>query len=305
VRAGDAIPVDYDPLIAKLIVWDEVREAAVRRLGAALAATRVAGLAANVDFLRAIVAQEDFTTGSPDTGFIEAHRGDLLAPAEPAGNEAVAMAVIGLLCERAAAARAHAGASADPWSPWHSQTGWRLNGNARETVSLRETAGDKTIDHSIEVTYLRDGWRLNGPGACFSKASGTLAADGRLAAEFDGHRLGGIFVRSGPELMVIPATGAGHRFAVVNPIAEAARGGAPPGRLTAPMPGRIAALLVEPGTRVEANQPVLVLEAMKMEHLLTAPRSGVVKEFKFKLGSRVAEGVELVTFEMEPAPEIG
>jgi 3-methylcrotonyl-CoA carboxylase alpha subunit len=304
VRAGDAIPVDYDPLIAKLIVWDKDREATVRRLGAALAATRVAGLITNVDFLRAIVTQADFIAGSPDTGFFEAHRGDLLAPTKPAGNEIVAMAAVGLLCERAAAAQAQAGASADPWSPWHSQAGWRLNGNARETVQLRETAGDKTIDHSVEVTYLRDAWRLNWSGDGFSQASGTLAADGRLAAEFDGHRLSGIFVRSGLVLMVFPATGAGHRFAVVSPIAEVARGGVPAGRLTAPMPGRIAALLVEPGTRVEANQPVLVLEAMKMEHLLTAPRSGVVKEFKFKLGSQVAEGVELVTFEMEPAPEI-
>jgi 3-methylcrotonyl-CoA carboxylase alpha subunit len=69
------------------------------------------------------------------------------------------------------------------------------------------------------------------------------------------------------------------------------------------MPGRIAALLVEPGARVEANQPVLVLEAMKMEHLLTAPRSGTVKEFKFKLGSQVAEGAELVTFETGPPPD--
>jgi 3-methylcrotonyl-CoA carboxylase alpha subunit len=305
VRAGDAIPVDYDPLIAKLIVWDEDREAAVRRLRAALAATRVAGLAANVDFLRAIVAQADFTAGSPDTGFIEAHRGDLFAPPKPAGNETLAMAVVGLLRERVATAKAQAGASADPWSPWHSQCGWRLNGNARETVRLRETAGDKAIDHSVEVTYRRDGWRLNWLSGGFSQASGTLAADGTLAAELDGHRVGGIFTRSGPELSVFPATGAGHRFAVVSPIAEAARGSAPPGRLTAPMPGRIAALLVEPGTRVEANQPVLVLEAMKMEHLLTAPRSGVVKEFKFKLGSQVAEGVELVTFELDPAPAIG
>ena len=86
---------------------------------------------------------------------------------------------------------------------------------------------------------------------------------------------------------------------------EAPRGSAPPGRVTAPMPGRIAALLVEPGTKVAANQPVLVLEAMKMEHLLTSPRTGVVKEFPFKLGSQVAEGAELVIFDLEPEPEIG
>jgi 3-methylcrotonyl-CoA carboxylase alpha subunit len=69
------------------------------------------------------------------------------------------------------------------------------------------------------------------------------------------------------------------------------------------MPGRIAALLVAPGAKVEANQPVLVLEAMKMEHLLTAPRSGIVKEFKFQLGDHVAEGVELASFETGPPPD--
>jgi 3-methylcrotonyl-CoA carboxylase alpha subunit len=302
VRAGDVIPVDYDPLIAKLIVWDSDREAAVRRLRAALAATRIAGLVANVEFLRAIAALHAFDEVLPDTGFIEAHRSDLLAPVKAAGNETLAMVVAGLLCERAASARVQANRSADPWSPWNSQTGWRLNGNARETVQLRESTGDKTIDHSVEVTYLGDGWRLDVPGGSFFHARGTLAADGTLAAELDGLRLNGVFVRSGQELLMFPEAGAGHRFILASPIAGAARGGVAPGRLTAPMPGRIAALLVEPGARVEANQPVLVLEAMKMEHLVTAPRSGVVKEFKFKLGSQVAEGVELVTFETGPVP---
>ena len=164
VRAGDTIPVDYDPLIAKLIVWDEDRVAAIRRFRAALAATRVAGVIANVDFLKAIVALADFVEGLPNTGFIEAHRGDLLPPLEAAGNDTLAMAVVGLLSERAAAARAGALASADPWSPWNGQFGWRLNGNARETLRLRETAGDKTVDHSVGVTYLREGWRLDWPG---------------------------------------------------------------------------------------------------------------------------------------------
>ncbi|HEY8007240.1 MAG TPA: acetyl-CoA carboxylase biotin carboxylase subunit [Methylocella sp.] len=305
VRAGDSIPVDYDPLIAKLVVWDEDREAAIRRFRAALAATRVAGVIANVDFLKAIVSLADFTEGSPDTGFIEAHRGDLLVPGEGAGNDTIAMAVVGLLIERAAAARAGALASADPWSPWNSQFGWRLNGNARETLRLRETAGDKTVDHSVEVTHLREGWRLDWPGGGDSKVNGVLAADGTLAAEMDGHRIKGVFVRSGPELTVFPATGAAVRFAMASPMPEAARGSAPPGRLTAPMPGRIAALLIEPGTKVEANQPVLVLEAMKMEHLLTAPRTGVVKAFPFKLGSQVAEGAELVIFDLDPVPELG
>ena len=77
---------------------------------------------------------------------------------------------------------------------------------------MRETAGDETVDHSVEVTYLREGWRLDWPGGGFSKVNGVLAPDGTLAAEMDGHRLKGVFVRSGSELAVFPATGAGLRF---------------------------------------------------------------------------------------------
>jgi len=305
VRAGDVIPIDYDPMIAKLVVWDHDREAAVRRLSAALAATRVAGLAANVAFLRAIAARQDFKAAPLDTGFLDRHASGLLAPAGPAANETVAMAVIGLLCERAALAQKRAERSADPWSPWHGQNGWRLNDEARETLHLREIQPGDAADHAIEITYLPEGWRLAWPGGFFSKASGTLGPEQRLTADLDGHRLRGEFVRSGEALFVFSGNGEGHRFVEAHLIAGATRGTEPPGRLTAPMPGRIAALLVEPGTRVAANQPVLVLEAMKMEHLLTAPQSGIVKEFKVKLGSQVAEGVELVSFESGPLPDRG
>jgi 3-methylcrotonyl-CoA carboxylase alpha subunit len=305
VRAGDTIPIDYDPMLAKLIVWDEDRTAAVSRLLRALAETRVAGCATNVAFLRAIAGQQAFNEAALDTGFLERHGGDLLAPAKPAGSETLAMAVIGLLCERAVSTQRLAERAADPWSPWNSQNGWRLNECARETVRLREIMPEGSGDHPIEITFLRDGWCLDLAGGGFFHTGGTLAPDGALTADLDGHYLKGVFVRSGQEMLVFPGAGSERRFVLAGPAAGAARGSEPPARLTAPMPGRIAALLVEPGARVEANQPVLVLEAMKMEHLLTAPRSGTVKEFKFKLGSQVAEGAELVTFETAPPPDAG
>jgi 3-methylcrotonyl-CoA carboxylase alpha subunit len=304
-RAGDTIPIDYDPMLAKLIVWDEDRTAAVSRLRRALAETRVAGCATNVAFLRAIAGQQAFNEAALDTGFLERHGGDLLAPAKPAGTETLAMAVIGLLCERAVTTQRLAERAADPWSPWNSQNGWRLNECARETVRLREIMPEGSGDHPIEITFLRDGWCLDLAGGGFFHTGGTLAPDGALTANLDGHYLKGVFVRSGQEISVFRGADLGHRFVVAGPSAGAARGSEPPARLTAPKPGRIAALLVEPGARVEANQPVLVLEAMKMEHLLTAPRSGTVKEFKFKLGSQVAEGAELVTFETGPPLDAG
>jgi 3-methylcrotonyl-CoA carboxylase alpha subunit len=213
------------------------------------------------------------------------------------------MAVIGLLCERAAFVREKAQGSSDPWSPWTSQNGWRLNEELRETVRLREIAPEGGGNRSFEIRYLRNGWRLDLPGGTFFHASGTLAPDGTLAADLDGHRVKAVWVRADEEILVFAGAKAGHRFLLACPVPGPARGSAPPGRLTSPMPGRIAALLVAPGARVAANQPVLVLEAMKMEHMLRAPKGGILKEFKFQLGDHVTEGVELASFETGPPPD--
>src|SRR5208283_1158659 len=188
------------------------RTAAITRLRGALAETRVAGCATNVAFLRAIAGQQAFNEVALDTGFLERHGGDLLAPAKPAGTEALAMAVIGLLCERAVSTQRLAERAADPWSPWNSQNGWRLNECARETVRLREIMPEASGDHPIEITFLRDGWRLDLAGAGFFHTGGTLAPDGALTADLDGHCLKGVFVRSGQEISVFRGADLGHRF---------------------------------------------------------------------------------------------
>jgi 3-methylcrotonyl-CoA carboxylase alpha subunit len=301
VRAGDAIPVDYDPMIAKVIVSDNDRRRALLRLRTALAETRVAGVATNLDLLRAIAAHDTFNETPLDTEFIERHGAGLLAQLPPAGNDVLAMAVIGLISERAALACEKAQRSSDPWSPWTSQNGWRLNEEARETVRIREIVPEGGANRVVEIRYSRNGWRLDLPGDRFFHASGTLAPDGTLTADLNGHRVNAVWVRSGEEIIVFAGAKATHRFLLADPIpGEAARRDEPAGQLISPMPGRIAALLVAPGAVVEANQPVLVLEAMKMEHMVRAPKGGIVKEFKFHLGDHVGDGVELATFESGP-----
>jgi 3-methylcrotonyl-CoA carboxylase alpha subunit len=302
-RGGDSISIEYDPMIAKLIVWDKDRRRTLLRLRAALGKTRVAGVATNLDLLRAIAAHQAFTEASPDTGFIGRHTDDFFPKLQPAGSDVLAMAVIGLLCERAASARDKAQRSSDVGSPWNSQNGWRLNDEACETVRLREIVPEGGGNRTVLIRYPRNGWRLELPGGIFFRASGTLAPDGTLAADLDGHRVRAVWVRSGEEILVYAGAKAAHRFEQTGPVGGAERRDEPPGRLTSPMPGRVSALLVAPGAKVEANQPVLVLEAMKMEHMLRAPKGGILKEFKFQLGDHVDEGVELATFETRPPPD--
>jgi 3-methylcrotonyl-CoA carboxylase alpha subunit len=304
VRGGDAIPVDYDPMIAKVIVSDNDRRRTLLRLRAALGETRIAGIATNLDLLRTIATHEAFNETPLDTEFIERHGAGLLTQLPPARNDVLAMAVIGLLSERAAFAHEKAQRTSDPWSPWTSQNGWRLNDEAHETLWLREIVSKGAGNRAVEIRYLRDGWRLDLPGATFFHASGTLAPDGTLTVDFNGHRVKALWVRSGEEILVFAGANATHRFLLASPVAGVgARRDEPPGRLISPMPGRIAALLVAPGAVVEANQPVLVLEAMKMEHMVRAPKGGILKEFKFRIGDHVGDGVELATFESGPPQE--
>jgi 3-methylcrotonyl-CoA carboxylase alpha subunit len=304
VRAGDMIPVDYDPMIAKVIVWGKDRTEAADRLRTALDSIRAAGFATNLGLLRAIAAHEAFRAAPPDTEFIEQYGPSLLPAARPAGEDILALAAIGLLCSRAAAAREKARQSTDPWSPWNSQDGWRLNGDAREILRLREAAPGGLRDHAIAVTYLRRGWRLEVPGATFSCAAGTLAPGGELDGDLDGHRLRAVWLRCGQEITVFAGPRGPYRFELSAAAPAAAGRDGAAERLTSPMPGRIAALLASPGAAVEANQPLLILEAMKMEHLLRAPRDGILMEFRCKLGDHVAEGAELAIFESGPSPEV-
>ncbi len=293
VRAGDAISIHYDPMIAKLIVWDRDRPSAVRRLRAALEGTEIAGLNANVAFLTAIAAHPAFMAADLDTRFIQRHEADLLPAPQPAGGRTLALAALGLLLDRAAKARAAAAASPDPWSPWARTDGWRLNDEAHDTVTLREP-GEAGTEHALRLTYRRGGYVFHFPDGDV-RAAGALAADGRLTAEIDGARSTATWVRSGGGITLFHAGGT-HRFEAVEPLATAAAD-AGAGKLTAPMPGKVIAVLVEAGVAVDKGTPLIVLEAMKMEHTIKAPAAGTVSALKFRVGDQVPEGAELIGFE--------
>jgi len=295
VREGDVVSPHYDPLLAKMIVWDRDRDAALVRLRAALAEVVIAGPASNVAFLCAIAAHPAFAAGRVDTGFLARHRQDLLPERGPAGDDILAVAALAELLQRRDAARAAACRGADPHSPWQTTDGWRLNAAPESFVRLADGPRSVTVT-AREVT---GGFELCLPGGGRMTACGSLDAAGDLAAELDGLPVTAVVVRHGEDL-VLHRGGHVHRLGIVDPLHAAAAEDGHVGQMTAPMPGKVVAVKVAPGQAVERGELLIVLEAMKMEHGIAAPAAGTVAAVKVAAGDSVNEGAELIVFETEP-----
>jgi 3-methylcrotonyl-CoA carboxylase alpha subunit len=292
VREGDAVSIHYDPMIAKLIVWDHDRDAAVRRLQAALAQTEIAGLNTNVPFLAAVAGHRAFVNAEIDTGFIPRYRDELIPPRGRPSDRALAFATLAVLFDHQDAAATAAKRAADPWSPWNQVSGWRLNDDAFHVLRWRDHGGDAASEIAVTVHFGRAGFVLDLPDGALA-VRGSRDANGRIAADFGGARAEATVVRRGAEFTVLDQ-GRSHLLALFDPLVEAAGAEAGPGRLSAPMPGKIVAVRVKAGDAVKRGQALVTLEAMKMEHTIAAPADGVVAAVHFQPGEQVEEGAELV-----------
>ncbi|MFZ5582194.1 MAG: acetyl/propionyl/methylcrotonyl-CoA carboxylase subunit alpha [Pseudomonadota bacterium] len=294
VEEGDEITPHYDPMIAKLIVWDEDREAALARMRQALADYRVVGVTTNIDFLSRLVSCPAFAGADLDTGLIERQQ-DFLFPESPEVPRDVILTatVAELLREREQAAQ-QGRRSGDPWSPWNRRDGWRMNIAARRTVSFR--VGETQVD--VGVAYAGEDWQLTLRNDTLL-ARGRLLAHDRLAVELEDRRLMASVVAVAEKRHVFLNSGT-YVIERHDPLHLVEAGGAQGGGLTAPMPGKVVALLAQPGP-VAKGTPLLILEAMKMEHTITAPKQGNLKGFRYAVGEQVADGAELVDFAPEAA----
>ena len=274
VRQGDEIGAWYDPLIAKLIVHGDDRAAALAKLTAALRDTHIAGVTTNVEFLRRVCESAAFTGAELDTGLIERHRAELFRSRGAVPAQALAAAAVAELAHEQATARERAARSGDPHSPWHDVDGWRLNEESHHDFVF--AAGG--AEYRVRVAFGGQGRRLAIDGKPYgpnvSKAK--TVRDGRNWHVFhDGE----------------------HWTLVLKEELAGADVDAAGGSLAAPMPGRVIKLLVEPGAKVKKGAPLLILEAMKMEHTITAPADGLVKEIRYAAGEQVLEGAELIRLE--------
>ncbi len=292
VEEGDEISPHYDPMIAKLIVCDETRERALSRMLRALAQYRVVGVANNIEFLSRLVACPAFSKADLDTSLIERERAYLFPEHSVPPDESFILAALSELAHEAQQAERRARASSDPGSPWHGRDGWRVNSSARRSLRLR--AGE--IEKTLGVCYGRDGgYSLELDGRNIA-ARGQLGAGGLLRADIDGRRLSATVVVAGEKRHVF-LDGRCHQFAAVDPLYQPGEGVGADGGLNAPMPGKVIALLAQPGQAVGRGAPLLILEAMKMEHTIAAPAAGRIGRFLFAIGDTVSEGAELLEFE--------
>jgi len=289
VRRGDRVTPFYDPLIAKIIVWGVDRPAALDRLRRALAETALLGVVTNLGLLVRIATHPQFAAAAVDTGFIERHRNVLLPGQRPAPGGALAVAAVARLLARAAAATAEAAHSGDPNSPWARSDGWRLSGKSHQELVFRDGAEERTV---IARAQAGD-WllRIGDETIC---AFGERRPDGTLTVALDGVRGRITVLDHGSETVAFLAD-ENWRLVEIDPL-DAHEGDDPgAGRLTAPIPGRVTQLLVGAGDAVRRGEPLMIIEAMKMEHTVAAPVDGTVEAVRFAVGDLVEEGVELIT----------
>ncbi len=289
VREGDTITPHYDPMIAKLIVWGEDRAIALGRMRAALAGYEIVGASTNVEFLSRTVASTAFSAADLDTGLIERCRAELFPPDAGPGDEDLAAAALAELLAEQAQAAAAARTSADPHSPWNIVDGWRLNLGSHHELVFAE--GERS--HRVEIHFTNSGLKFSRDGRALSLAG--HEENGKLQVTLGEATFRVRAVRDGAHWHLF--RDGTHRVLALQSAQTAPEPDAIIGSLAAPMPGKVLQVLVRPGDTVAKGAPLVILEAMKMEHTIAAPHDGRVAEIHFKAGEQVNEGAELLRLE--------
>ncbi|RBY95035.1 acetyl/propionyl-CoA carboxylase subunit alpha [Blastococcus sp. TBT05-19] len=273
LAVGSVVGTDYDPMLAKVIVWAPDRETARARLVGALGRTAVLGVTTNAAFLRALLTDDDVVAGSLDTGLIE-RRGEALTTPEPVPSTVYAAAALALLVE------------SEPAGPvvdrWDVPDGWRL-GEPAWTVRRLQAAGGEPVEvrlrgrstaaevqvagSAVPARATRDGDRLSVTVGDLTTSYAVVHSGGTVWLAADGHVTA---LREQERLSSTAGATAGD------------------GVVTSPMPGTVTVVRASVGDEVEAGTPLLVVEAMKMEHVLTAPVAGTVTELGATAGRTVA-----------------
>lgn len=283
---GTEVGTAYDPMLAKVVAWGPDRPAALRRLRAALADTVVLGLDTNTGFLRRLLAHPAVAAGDLDTGLVDRDAAGLAAA--PVPPEAYAAAA--LLAQSALESAARRPAGPAGWTdPFAEPSGWRPGGPPAWTVRWFRAAGRDPVE--VRVRGLTPAAEVRtGDGTEPVRAGLRTGGDGSVTLELGGvtHRFA---CAAAPDGTWLGRDGDVWHLVAHDPVDAALRGGALAAgadALTAPMPGTVTVVKAAVGDRVAAGQSLLVVEAMKMEHVIAAPHAGTVAELDAVAGGTVA-----------------
>eukprot|EP01125_Pyxidicula_operculata_P011943 TRINITY_DN390_c0_g1_i2.p1 TRINITY_DN390_c0_g1~~TRINITY_DN390_c0_g1_i2.p1 ORF type:complete len:679 (-),score=144.18 TRINITY_DN390_c0_g1_i2:16-2052(-) len=274
VRQGDEVSIYYDPMIAKLIVWDHDRHLALRRLTSALEQYHIAGITTNIPFLIKLSRHPEFEAGNVDTLHLQRHEEALLVKNPlPVPHLSIALA------------------------SWSSADGYRPN----HLLTMTHEFNARNRSYTSHITSLKCGsfkvviTDSDGKSSTFDKVSAKLDGNHEIHASIGGEMIHGHIIQTKDNDIQVMYEG--HTYSITPQLPKFSSKAESKGSLQAPMPGKIVKVFVKPGQEVKVGDPLIVLEAMKMEHRINAPIDGVVKDVHFNVGDLAELKANLVTLE--------
>ncbi|KAM8804876.1 methylcrotonoyl-CoA carboxylase subunit alpha, mitochondrial [Eudromia elegans] len=295
VRQGDEVSVHYDPMIAKLVVWAEDRQAALRRLRYSLNQYNIVGLNTNIDFLLSLSGHPQFEAGNVHTNFILQHYDELFPAQRATPHEVVCQAALGLILKEKVATDAFRDQSGDKYSPFASSSGRRINILYTRKLSLLD--GENTVD--VMVNYNREGsYSMQIKDKTFL-ISGDISKEGNslyLRSSINGAvSKSKLVILDNTIYLFTPEGSAQIGVPVPKYLSAVSSEGMQAGAI-APMTGTIEKVFVKAGDKVQTGDPLMVMIAMKMEHTIRAPKAAVIKKVNFQEGAQANRHAPLVEF---------
>ncbi len=290
VVQDDEVGVFYDPMIAKLIVWDENRGRALQRLAQALACFRIVGVTTNIDFLHRLSTHKAFIAEELSTDFITKNNTSLFDSSQLPIESLAPLACLYLTLRR----QAQPIPASDRTSPWHAVDHWRTNAAAThfETIVVGQVEyvifATKSGPHTFNMRFENVSYTV----------SGSLD-ENNLIATVNGHRQTAVVVEGTTTTSLFTNNGTFEFTPKVIDLGEEVAHDDGSG-FTAPMNGTVVEILVTKGEVVSAGDTLVIMEAMKMEHAIKAPVDGLISEVFYSKGDLVDGGADLLAF--EPAP---
>ena len=289
VMQGDEVSVYYDPMIAKLIVWDRDRDSALRQMKTALLNYKIMGVNTNLEFLSTLFSVPAFANEDFDTGFIEKNEAALFPQRESIPKDVIALISLYQLLKKNNQADARRLESNDPHSLWGSNHGWQMNLDSKHFIEI--VSSEVVIP--ISVAFDEDSYLLNFEESEYS-LSGRMLDENELSASVDGRKRTAVFTQNGQEITVL-FEGRVWNATVIDSHQNLLEDESAAGGLIAPMPSSVVAIEVNVGDSVKEGDALMVVEAMKMEHTIRAPSDGKVSEIFFAVGDQVEDGEELLS----------